>query len=409
MNHIRTTKALLMQRIKRYTGIALALGLSSACQHESSPASAPDMPPALVTVSQPIVKEVVEWDEYTGRTEAVKTVEVRARAKGYLNKILFKDGSRVKKGDLLFVIDAKPYQAELNKTLAELNQVKARQELAVNDLERADRLLKAQAISKEEYDSRSKGLKEMQSGVASANASVAIAKLNLDYTEVRAPISGRIARTLITEGNLVNGNGGEETLLTYIVSTDPIYVYLDADERSVLKYRKLAEQGKRQSARNQKIPCQLALGDEEGFPHQGYIDYVEPRADPGTGTIRARGVFPNPDEYLSPGFFARIRIPGSDQYQATLINEQAIGTDQSQKYVMVVNGKNLAEYRPVRLGRTVDGLRVVTEGLTPSDWVVVNGLQRLIPGKAVKPEQAAMPVPASNNAPAVNQPSQGKQ
>jgi membrane fusion protein, multidrug efflux system len=350
-------------------------------------------PPPPVTVSQPIVREVMEWHEYTGRTEAVKTVEVRARAKGYLHKVLFGDGSRINKGDLLFVIDPRPYQAELDKANADLTQAKARLELAKDDLERAAKLLAAQAISEEEYDARSKGLQGMQGAVASATASVEVARINLEFTRIRAPISGRIGRTLITEGNLVNGNGTQDTLLTYIVAIDPIYVYVDVDERMVLKYRHLGREGKRQSARDQNIPAELSLTDED-VPHQGYIDYVEPRADPTTGTVRARGVFPNADDHLSPGFFGRVRIPGSGRYQATLIAEHAIGIDQGQKFVMVVTDQNLAEYRPVQLGPIIDGLRVVSEGLQPGDWIIVNGLQRVLPGKPVQAKREAMPLPA---------------
>jgi membrane fusion protein, multidrug efflux system len=367
----------------------IGLFLAGCSQPTADPPPAP--PPPAVTVSQPIDKEVLEWDEYTGRLEAVETVDVRARVSGYLEKVNFKDGSKVQKGDLLFVIDPRPYQAELNRAEAELQRVRARLELAKNDLARAERLFRKRAISEEELDTRTKGLRESEATVNSAAAAVQIARLNVEFTQVRAPISGRISRELVTVGNLVNGGAGEATVLATIVSIDPIYVYIDADERAVLKYRRLAREGTRVSAREVQIPIELALADEEGFPHKGVIDYVEPRLDSNTGTVRGRGVFANPDDQLGPGFFARVRVPGSGQYQALLITDHAIATDQSQKFVLVVNDQNVAEYRAVKLGPRIGGLRVITEGLKPGDWVVVNGLQRVRPGMPVKPQRAPMP------------------
>jgi multidrug efflux system membrane fusion protein len=366
----------------------LALVLA-AC--EPTPAPPPKPPAPKVSVSQPVQKEVVEWDEYTGRTEAVQTVEVRARVGGYLEKINFKDGTKVKTGDLLFVIDPRPYRAELDRAEAELQQARTRLELAKNELARAAKLFGARAISEEEFDTRSKGLRGAEAAVRSAVATVEVARLNLEFTQVRAPISGRIGRRLITEGNLVNGGTGGATVLATIVSIDPVYVYFDADERSILKYRALARAGTRPSARYEQIPVELGLANENDFPHKGRIDFVDPRIDATTGTGRGRGVFPNPDDQLSPGFYARVRIPGSGRYPALLVSDRAIATDQDQKFVLVVNEQNVAEYRAVKPGPSIDGLRVIREGLKPGEWLVVEGIQMVRSGMTVDPQRTTMP------------------
>jgi RND family efflux transporter MFP subunit len=340
-----------------------------------------------VTVSQPVVRELIEWDEYTGRLEAVDSVEVRARVSGYLESIRFKDGQILKKGDLLFVIDPRPYQAELDGAEAELKLAQARLELAKNNLARAKRLLSAGIISEEEADTRSSDERVAQATVEQSEASVEATKLNVEYTQVTAPISGRISRKLVTEGNLINGGTGG-TLLTTIVSLDPIYCYAEADEQSYLKYTRLAQEGKRPSSRQVRNPAYLALADETGFPHKGYVDFVDNQLDPNTGTIRGRGIFPNPDLTLTPGLFARIRIPGSGKYEAILIPDEAIGSDQSQRFVMIVNNQNTTEYRKVVLGPIVNGLRIIREGLKPEDWVIVKGLQRVArPGVKIDPQR----------------------
>ncbi|MGR8981021.1 MAG: efflux RND transporter periplasmic adaptor subunit [Gammaproteobacteria bacterium] len=347
-------------------------------------------PPNLpsVTIAQPLAQDVTEWDEFTGRIEAVSSVDVRARVSGYLEKVKFKAGENVKKGDLLFVIDPKPFAALLNHAGAELDRARARLELAKNDLERAERLFRAKAISEEEYDARSKGLREAEAAAQSAQANVVTARLNLDFTKIRAPIDGRIGRELITEGNLVSGGGADATLLTFIVTTDPVYVYVDADERSVLKYRRLAQQSGGVGAG--ETPVRLAVADETDFPHQGRLDYISPREDTATGTVTLRGVFPNPDGLLSPGFFARIRVRGSAPYPAILLPDRAIATDQAQRFVWVVNKENQTEYRPVVLGARIGRSRVIKQGITPDEWVVIDGLQKLKPGIEVNPERVTL-------------------
>ncbi|MGO8701632.1 MAG: efflux RND transporter periplasmic adaptor subunit [Limisphaerales bacterium] len=359
---------------------------ATACHRADPPAAAP--PPSPVTVSLPISKDVVEWDEYQGWVESVDTVAIRARVGGYLDSIHFKDGAEVKKGDLLFVIDPRPYQADTDRAEADLLQAQTRFELASNDLARAERLLKARAISVEEADARSNAERTAAAAIQSARAAVEIARLNLEYTHITAPISGRIGRRMVTEGNLVNGAMGESTALATIVSLDPIYCRFDADERAILKYLTLSRQGHEENLRGGKWPCEIELSSETNFPHKGVLDFVDNQVDPNTGTLRVRGVFANPDRVLQPGFFTRVRVPGSAPYPALLIPDQAIGSDQDQKFVFTVDGQDMVQYTPVKLGPIIDGLRVVREGLHASDAVVVNGLMTIRPGLKVSPTRA---------------------
>lgn len=343
-----------------------------------------------VKIAQPLSQEVTEWDEYTGRIEAVNSVDVRARVSGYLEKVNFKAGDKVSKGDLLFLIDPKPFTAQLNYAEAELERTKSRLELAKNDWSRAERLFRTKAISEEEHDARNKGLREAVAAVQSAQANVYTAKLNLEYTQIRSPIDGRIGRELITVGNVVNSGGSDSTLLTFIVSTDPVYVYVDADERSVLKYRRQAKNEGRGSLGDERTPVELAVADEVDFPHQGHLDYISPREDAATGTLTLRGVFANPDELLSSGFFARMRIRQSTPYPAILLPDRAIGTDQAQRFVWVVNQENQVEYRKVVLGAHIGQSRVIAEGLKPEEWTVIEGIQKLKPGIKVNPERITL-------------------
>jgi len=347
------------------------------------------MPVPNVKIAQPLSQAVTEWDDFTGRIEAISSVDIRARVSGYLEKVNFKAGEQVKKGDLLFQIDPKPFAAQLNFSEAELERAKAKHDLAKNDLERAKRLFSGKAISEEEHDARTKGSQETLAAVQSATANVATAKLNLEFTKIRAPIDGRIGRELITEGNLVGG-GADATLLTFIVSVDPVYVYVDVDERSALKYKRLAIQ---EGNRVGPVPLQLAVSDEADFPHLGHIDYISPRADITTGTISLRGVLANPDGLLSPGFFARLQVRGSAPYSALLIPDRAIATDQAQRFVWVVNQEQKVEYRKVLLGTHVGQLRVITEGLKADEWVVIEGIQKLMPSIKVSPERISLVEP----------------
>jgi len=361
--------------------IAIGSLLAGCGRHPSQIAP----PPPVVTVIQPIERQVVEWDEYTGRLESPATVDVRARVSGYLDKVHFKDGARVKTGDLLFTIDRRPYKAELDRAAADYQRAQSQTELAKNDADRAQKLILTKAISTEDYDTKVKTYTSAQAAEKSAQANLDSATLNFEFTEIKAPIDGRIGRALVTEGNLVSGglSGAGATLLTTIVSIDPLYCYVDVDERSVLKYLQLRREGKRESALDKPIPVEMALANEEGYPHKGETDFVDNRVDPTTGTVRCRGVFANPERTLGPGFFVRMRIPGSGKYPALLIPDRALGSDQSQKFVYVVNAEKKVEFRPVTIGPIIDGLRVVKTGVKAGEQVIVEGVLRVRPGVVV--------------------------
>lgn len=361
----------------------------------------PEMGPPEVTVARPLVRKVTDWDEYTGRVAAVESVEIRARVSGYLQAIHFHDGGLVKRGDMLFEIDPRPYQAALDEARAQLTSARVRLELAANDLNRAKRLFASRAISEEELDARTKAKREAEAAIEAGQAAEKAAALNLDFTRIKAPISGRIGRRLVTAGNLVSGEGKDATLLTTIVSVDPIHVYFTADERAFLRYTRLAEQGIRPSSRDAANPVRLQLADEQGFPHQGVMDFVDNVVDQATGTMQGRAIFPNPDGDLTPGLFGRIQLLGEGPYEALIVPDAAIGTDQAQRLVYVVADDGTVTPRPVTLGRSLGELRVVRSGLTAADRVVINGIQRVRPGSKVKPVDGAIPEPADGVAAAV--------
>lgn len=372
-------------KTRRLVGLipVLTLLLVVGCKKPSAPA--PQAAPT-VSVVLPIKREVVEWDEYTGRLEAPESVEIRARVNGYLDQVHFKAGKPVKKGDLLFTIDRRPYKAELDRAIAEHERALNQAELAQSDAERAKRLIETKAISTEDYDNKTKTYASAQAVVRSAKAALTSAELNYEFTEIRSPIDGRIGRAFITEGNLISGGvgGTGASLLTTVVSQDPLYCYIDLDERSVLKYLALRKAGTRVSALDAEIPAEVALASEDDFPRKGFINFVDNKLDPTTGTVRCRAVIDNPDRTLGPGFFARLRLPGSGKYAALLVPDRALGADQAQKFVYVVNAEQKVEFRPVSVGPTIDGLRVVKSGLKPDDNVIVEGLLRVRPGIAVQ-------------------------
>lgn len=385
-----------MGTFQRTAVFILALAASglllAACEGQKPAAP----PPPKVTVSKPLEREVMEWDEYTGRLEAVDSVDVRARVSGYLQSIHFTDGQVVKEGDLLFVIDPRPYQAELDRADAELKLAQARLSLAKNDLARAKNLLSARAISEEEADTRASDEKVAAATVQQAEAAVKAARLNVEFTQVRAPISGLISRKYVTEGNLINGGTGG-TLLTTIVSLNPIYCYFDADEQSFLRYNRMGLEGLRPDKRTEESPAYLELADETGYPHKGYVDFLDNRVDMQTGTIRGRGVFENPADILTPGLFARMKIVGSAPYEAILLPDEAVGSDQSQKYVLVVNPETkVVEYKQVQLGPIINGFRVIRSGVKPGDLVIVKGMQRVMPGAVVDPVEEDLVVKNDN-------------
>ncbi|WP_145265661.1 efflux RND transporter periplasmic adaptor subunit [Calycomorphotria hydatis] len=394
-----------------------ALLFSAGC---SQPAAAPQRPVPTVTISQPVQKQIVEWDSYTGRLEPVDFVEVRARVSGHLQTIHFDEGQIIKEGELLCVIDPRPFQAELNRARAALRQAEsqleqskaqleqakaekeqfdAQYELSDSQVRRARNLSERNAISQEQLDTReaeflqakanvtagTAGISSAKAAISTADAAVESAKaevetaeLNLEYTRVHAPISGRISRENVTDGNLVSGGTATSTLLTTITSIEPIYCTFDANEQEVLKYTRLAQTGQRQSSRVAKNPVYLGLVDESGFPHEGHMDFVDNRFDVNTASMRARAVFPNEDKVLYPGMFARVRIPGSASYKAVLIPDSAIGTDQASQFVYIVND-GVVERRNVTLGPIVDGLRVVRDGLQGDESLVIEGLLLIRP------------------------------
>lgn len=385
-----------MTRLLTMVAAGVLLPLIAACSRSDATNQPQGAPPApSVSVSKVLQREVVRYDEYTGRVEAVESVELRPRVGGYLQSVHFKAGTEVKKGQLLFVIDPRPFQAEYERLRAEEQRAVTRLELARSDLARAERLLEARAVSQEELDSRRAARREAEASLGAGRAAVSAAKLNLEFTRVSAPIDGRIGRALVTEGNLVSGpNAGAATLLTTIVSLDPAYVYFDADERALLEYIELDRSGERKSSRVTRTPVEVGLSTDEGFPHKGYMDFVDNRLDPNTGTIRGRAVVANPDRILTPGMFARVRLPGTGKYQATLVSDRAIASDQSNKFVLTVAEDGTVEYRRVKVGPVVEGMRAVLEGLKPGDRVITNGMQRVRPG--MKAEAKEVPMPTNN-------------
>lgn len=364
--------------------LAVPLMLTLGCKGE---AQAPAPPPPTVGVAKPLAKAVTDWDEYTGRLEAVETVEVRARVSGYLQSVNFKDGAIVKKGDLLFVIDPRPYQAVLNQAKSEVTRNRVRLDLARNNVERAERLFKSRAISAEELDTRTQEQRQAVAALEAAKAAVDAAELNVEFTRVTSPIQGRVSRELVTVGNLVSGGSEGSTLLTVIVSLDPIYVYFTADERAYLRYTRLARSGSRPSSRDEANPVKLQLADEKDSEHEGHMDFVDNRVDRATGTMQGRAIFPNPELFLTPGLFAKVRLVGEGPYQALLIPDEAIGTDQSQKFVFVLDEKNVARRQTIVPGRTEGRLRIVREGLKGDERIVVDGLQRVRAGSPVTPQE----------------------
>jgi RND family efflux transporter MFP subunit len=381
-----------MYRPLTIASFALIAVAAAGCARNEA-AEAPPAPPQ-VSVAKVIEKPITEFDEFTGRFTAVDRVELRPRVSGYISSVNFTEGHEVKKGDVLFVIDPRPYDAEYKRAEAELARAKTQLNLAQSEHERAKTLLEARAISKEEFEARVSGSEQASANVQAADAAVDAANLNLSFTRVRAPISGLVSRAEVTAGNLVTT---DQTLLTTLVSIDPIYVEFEGDEQVYLKYNALARAGLRPSSRDAKNPVWVGLADEQDTPYKGVMVFVDNELNPATGTIRARGRFDNHDRRFTPGMFARVKLVGSGQYDALLINDSAVSTDQSVKYVLAVNADNKVVYRAVKLGPVVDGLRVVREGLAPGDSIVVNGLQRVRPGMPVTPQVVAMgPQPSTS-------------
>jgi RND family efflux transporter MFP subunit len=371
--------------------VVLAVATFSAGCGQQGP---PEMsfPPPVVTVSYPLERDVTDYSDFTGRTMAVETVRVRARVFGYLQKINFHDGAEVKKDDVLFEIDPRTYQADFDRASANLIQSQAHRDRLQADFERARRLLSQRAIGQEEYDKIVGDRSEAEAAVRLAEAGIAAARLNLDFTKVRAPVAGHISRTMVTVGNLVQSGEMGGTTLTNIVSIDPVYVYFDVDDLTFTQVNRLIRDGKMQSSAETQPPVLLGLAFEQGYPRTGVIDFVDNQVDPSTGTLKMRGLFRNPDRTLTPGLFARVRVPLGGSRRALLVTDRAVDTDQGQKVVYVTNGENVVEKRAVRLGRLHDGLREIETGVQVGERVVVDGIQRVRGGVKVEPTLVEMPV-----------------
>ena len=375
----------------------LAGTLTAALPGSTGPASRATnaaLPPPEITVSQPVVRKTIEWDEYTGRFDAVEAVDVRARVSGYLTEVNFTDGQEVKAGDLLFQIDPRPFERALDQAKAQLNEASVRVSNSSLDVERGRPLLKSEAISRKTFDDRENLVREATAAVKVAEARVKTAELELSFCRITAPISGRISRTLVTRGNFVSGGGNDtgNTLLTTIVTQDPIYIYFDVSENNALKYQRLARASGMGPSGMVGAAVGVGLPDEQSFPHTGKLDFLENRLDAGTGTLRARAVVPNAEGLFSPGMFARVRLQGSPDYQALLLPDEAIGTDQATRFVYVVGNNDVPERRTVELGPLVEGLRVVRKGIGPDDWVVIRGQQRILPDQKIVPKRTPITV-----------------
>jgi RND family efflux transporter MFP subunit len=340
------------------------------------------LPVNFITVEE---REVVEWDEFTGRMEAVESVEIRPRVAGYLTEVLFKAGAIVKKGDPLFVIDPRPYQADFDRATAELERTAAQLKLAQIELDRAKELREKNTISASEFDIKSANFQVATAAHRSAEAARASAALNLEFTRISAPIDGRVSDERITVGNLVQPGSGPDSVLTTIVSIDPIYVFVDADENSLLKYLRLSEEGKRPSAREAEVPAWVQLGNETGFPHKGMIDFVDNRLDASTGTMRARVVLKSWNTLLTPGYFVRVRVEGSKRAPAALVDDKVINSQQGVKFAYVIKADNTIERRNLEAGQIFEGKRIVRSGLKAGERVVSTRLQMLQPGMPVQP------------------------
>lgn len=351
------------------------------------PAGPPPMPPPAVTVARPISRNIVDHADFTGQLAAVDNVDIRPRVTGYIDRIVFKEGDLVKAGELLEVIDPRPYQAALDQATGQLRQAEAQQKLGEANFARAQDLRAKNVIATQDFDTAVAQKNQSEAQVVAAQAAVNAAQLNLGFTEIKAPVAGRISRQLVTVGNLVQA---DQTTLTNIVSVDPIYAYAEVDENTVLRYEQLMAQGSVPDARKAKVPISIALGDQTNFTHEGVIDFVDNKIDPATGTLQIRGKFPNANGLLLPGMFVRVRVPTSQPYDALLIADQAVISDQGLKFVYVVTADKKANQVRVTLGPLVDGLRVVREGLKPDDEVVVDGIVKVRPGAPLAPESGNM-------------------
>lgn len=383
------------------------LGLSGCNGGGAGPeAGSFQMPPTEVSVAAVIERDIQQWDTFTGRFEAIESVKVMPRVSGYIEQVAFEQGAEVKQGDLLVRIDPEPFRAAVARGRAELARARALATQADNDARRAETLVAGKAISREEYDARTSGVAQAKAGVAAAEAALRQAELELQWTEVRAPISGRVGMAESTTGNMVMAGN---TMLTTLVSLNPIYVSFDGDEQTFLRYQSRVREGELPSPRLNRAPVRVGLADETGYPHQGELIFIDNQLNPATGAIRARAELDNSERRFTPGLFARVQLVGSGTHKATLIDDKAVGTDQGNKFVLLLKPDNTLEYRAIKLGPLVDGLRVVESGLQAGEVIVVNGLAKVRPGATVVPQTVPMAAdpataPAGAQAPAASAP-----
>ncbi|RWR03631.1 acriflavin resistance protein AcrA [[Pantoea] beijingensis] len=382
---------------QRLSGIALLIGLLSGCDKSEAQNAAP--PPPAVSAANVVVKTISQWDTFNGRIEAVQSVQLRPRVSGYIDKVNYIEGQEVKKGQVLFTIDNRPWRAALEQARAELANARSQAALARSESDRTEKLISSQAVSREMWEQRRSVSSQAQASVLAAQAAVDMAQLNLDFTQVTAPIDGRASRAMITAGNLVTA-GDSASVLTTLVSMDTVYVYFDVDESTFLHYQKLARSGQSPNGR-QKLPVEIGLVGEEEYSHHGYVDFLDNQLTPATGTIRMRALLDNRDRLFTPGLFARVRLPASAEFQATLVTDKAVLTDQDRKFVYVLDQQGKAQRRDIQPGRLFSGLRIIDKGLNPGDKVIVDGLQKIfMPGMPVNAKDVEMTV--NNSSPALN-------
>ncbi|MBC3635017.1 efflux RND transporter periplasmic adaptor subunit [Klebsiella michiganensis] len=369
-------------------GVMLLSALLVGCDEGVAQNAAPQAP--VVSAADVVVKSISQWDSFNGRIEAVESVQLRPRVSGYIDKVNYADGQEVKKGEVLFTIDDRTYRAALEQAQATLARAKTQASLARSEANRTDKLVNTNLVSREEWEQRRAAATQAQADIRAAQAAVDAAQLNLDFTKVTAPIDGRASRALITSGNLVTA-GDSASVLTTLVSQKTVYVYFDVDESTYLHYQSLARSGQGASSNHLALPVEIGLVGEEGYPHQGKVDFLDNQLTPSTGTIRMRALLDNAQRQFTPGLFARVRLPGSAEFNATLIDDKAVLTDQDRKYVYVVDKEGKAQRRDITPGRLADGLRIVQQGLKPGDRVIVDGLQKVfMPGMPVNAKTVAM-------------------
>ncbi|GHH49189.1 efflux RND transporter periplasmic adaptor subunit [[Pseudomonas] boreopolis] len=386
--------------VRHALAAAVIAAVLAGCGSQAAEQGAPPAP--QVGAAPVLIKPIRQWDEFSGRIEAVESVQLRPRVSGYIEKVNYVEGQEVKKGDVLFTIDARPYRAELARATADLARARTQAELSRSEAARAKKLAEQQAISTESWEQRRAAADQAGADVAAAQAAVEQARLNLEWTQVRAPIDGRAGRAMVTAGNLVTAGDGA-SVLTTLVSQDKVYVYFDADEATFLNYSRMAREGVRPSEREARLPVRVALMGEDGFAHEGQVDFLDNQLERSTGTIRVRAVLDNAERRFTPGLFARVQLPGSGEFKAVLIDDKAVLTDQDRKYVYVVDKDGKAQRRDVQLGRTAEGLRIVQQGLAAGDRVIVDGVQKVfMPGMPVQVKPSVIAPKAERTTAALN-------